>query len=549
MTIISQDPPASETTLPAPRIPRGVILCVLLTGFVFILLAPTPVITTPAGMQLAMTPEAHRLVGITFLMAGLWVTQIVPLAATSLLPLVLFPFLGIQSAKEVSRAFISDLQFLFIGGFTIALGLERWNVHRRIALHVVNRVGVQPRQLVLGMMIATAALSMWISNTATTLMMAPIALALLKTIDNARPNNDSDNTPPMSTQLTVPLLLGIAYAASLGGMTTIVGTPTNTAAVAIYQKQLTDAPELSVAQWMMVSIPVGIVYIGIVWLVLTWRLKRQEYHETELRKDLNTRLKALGPITAAELRMLGIFGAVALLWVLRRPLKFGDWTLLPGWSTLLETWFGLLGRSENVTRTIAPENFVTDSTVAVALAVLLFFIPSGTRDESGRRVPLMNWETAVKIPWEIILLFGGGLALAGGFSDDASGLASWMGQALQGPLQGQPTWLVIAVICLTMTFLTEVTSNVATISTVLPSLLIISEQLGTDARLLLIPATLATSCAFMLPIATAPNAIVFGSGRITPGQMARYGILLNLIGIPLLTAAACWYIGPLLGSQ
>jgi solute carrier family 13 (sodium-dependent dicarboxylate transporter), member 2/3/5 len=540
-----------ETASPKSKAPfaRGWIVAGLFACFVLILMAPTPSITTPEGTRLPMTPEAHRLVAITFLMAGLWVTQIVPLAATSLLPLVLFPFLGIQSAKEVSRAFISDLQFLFVGGFTIALGLERWNVHRRIALNIVHRVGVQPKQLVLGMMIATATLSMWISNTATTLMMTPIALALLKTIDAAGCDPAGKNNTSISKPLMVPLLLGIAYAASLGGMTTIVGTPTNAVAVGIYQSQLPDNPEISVAQWMTISMPVVAVYIGIVWLFLTWNLKRETGNESDLRTKLSQQLHALGPIAPAEKRMLAVFCSVAVLWVLRRPLEFGGYTVLPGWSPWLGEWFQFLGRTHELIGSTRPERFATDSTVAVALAVLMFMIPSGTRDESGRRVPLMNWETAVKLPWEIILLFGGGLALAGGFSDDISGLAGWMGQALQGPLQGQPTWLVIAVICLTMTFLTEVTSNVATISTVLPSLLIISEQLGTDPRLLLIPATLATSCAFMLPIATAPNAIVFGSGYITPGQMARKGIFLNFIGVPLLTAAACWYIGPLLGIR
>lgn len=537
-------PAASSTTW---KIPRGVVLASLLTGFVLILLAPAPALTGPDGVTTAMSPEAWRMVAVTFLMAGLWVSQIVPMAATSLLPLVLFPLLGIQSAKEVSRAFVSDMQFLFIGGFIIALGLERWHVHRRIALHIVNRVGVRPRQLVLGMMIATAALSMWISNTATTLMMVPIALALLRTVDSSRTDSESNRTKSMSTQLALPMLLGIAYAASLGGMTTIVGTPTNTAAVAIYQTRLPEAPELSVTRWMMAAIPVGVVYFGIVWLVLTWSLKRERSSEAELGRELTRRLKALGPITAAEVRMLAVFAGVAVLWVLRQPLEFGNWTLVPGWSSLLDSWFQLLGRSDDFSSSVHTEKFASDATVAIALAVMMFFIPSGTRDEFGRRVPLMNWETAVRMPWEIILLFGGGLALAGGFSDDVSGLASWLGQALQGPLQGQSTWLVIAVICLMMTFLTEVTSNVATISTVLPSLLIISEQLDMDSRLLLIPATLATSCAFMLPIATAPNAIVFGSGRITAGQMARYGVVLNLVGIPLLTAAACWYIGPLLG--
>lgn len=541
-------PGSPDTTSTRWSIPRGAIIAALFAGFVLILLGPRPEIVTADGVRELMTPEAHRMVAITFLMAGLWLSQTVPLAATSLLPLVLFPLLGIQSAKEVSRAFFSDLQFLFIGGFTIALGLERWNVHRRIALHVVNKVGVQPRRLVLGMMIATAGLSMWISNTATTLMMTPIALALLTTIDNGNSKTKSDGSP-LSQQLMVPMLLGIAYAASLGGMTTIVGTPTNTVAVAIYQEQMPDAAEISVAQWMMATIPIGVLYIGVVWLVLTWRLKTQSGRDEDLRNEVKSRLQALGPITAAEVRMLGAFAVVALLWVLRRPLKFGDWTILPGWSSYMENWFNLLGRSEQFTGTVAADRFATDSTVAITLAVLLFFIPSGTRDESGRRVALMDWATAVKLPWEIILLFGGGLALAGGFADDVSGLASWLGKALQEPLQGQPTWLVIAVVCLTMTFLTEITSNMATISTVLPSLLIISTQLGTDPRLLLIPATLAASCAFMLPIATAPNAIVFGSGKITPGQMARYGVLLNLIGVPILTVATCWYVAPLLGLE
>ena len=537
-----------DTSQSVWRIPRWTVTAALLTGFFLILWAPTPAVTARDGSRLVMSPEAQRLVAVTFLMGGMWISQIVPLAATSLLPLVLFPMLGIQSATNVSRAFIGDMQFLFVGGFIIALGLERWNVHRRIALNIVNLVGVRPRQLVLGMMIATAALSMWISNTATTLMMVPIALALLRTIDDA--GTDTDESHSASALLAVPMLLGIAYAASLGGMTTIVGTPTNVLAVDIYRKQMVSDIGVSMAQWMMAAIPVGIIYIGIVWLVLTWRLKRDHSSEAGLGHELSQRLRALGPVSRAEVRMLCVFAAVAVLWVLRRPLEFEGVSVLTGWSEWLPGWFEWLGRSDELTgEEVDPKQFATDSTVAVAFAVLLFFIPSGTRDGSGHRVPLMNWETAVKLPWEIILLFGGGLSLAGGYSDKVTGLASWLGQALQGPLEGQPTWLVIAVICLTMTFLTEVTSNVATISTVLPSLLIISQQLDTDARLLLIPATLATSCAFMLPIATAPNAIVFGSGRITPGQMARFGIILNLAGVPLLTAAACWYVKPLLGIE
>ena len=544
---MSSLPPADDA--PAARSSGGWISALLFGSFVCILLLPTPSVVGTDGQPLQMSPEAHRLVAVTFLMAGLWLTQAIPLAATSLLPLALFPLLGIQPAKEVSRAFISDILFLFIGGFTIALGLERWKLHRRIALHTIRRAGVRPRQLVLGMMVATAGLSMWISNTATTMMMTPIALALLKTIDEAgdegRSSSLSGQRP--SAKMTVPLLLGIAYSASLGGMTTIVGTPTNTIAAGIYHDQLPESPELSVAQWLLLAAPIGAAYIGLVWLILTWRLQGDSRNESQLRGEIDNRLQQLGRITIAEKRMLAVFVTVGLLWVLRRPLKFGDWTMVPGWSSVLETWFELLGRSVDAINLPPADKFVSDSTVAIAIAVLMFVIPSGTRDDSGRRVPLMNWETASKLPWDIVLLFGGGLALAAGFSDSVTGLASWMGQALHGPLQGQPTWLVIAVMCLTMTFLTEVTSNMATVSTVLPSLLVISAKLETDPRLIMIPATLATSCAFMLPIATAPNAIVFGSGRITPGQMARYGFLFNLLGVPLLTAAAIWYIAPILG--
>ena len=520
----------------------------LFAGFLIILLLPMPALQTQDGTTVRMRPEAHRLVAVTFLMAGLWISQVIPLAATSLLPLVLFPVLGIQSAKDVSREFVSEMLFLFIAGFIIALGIERWNLHRRIALQIVNRVGVQPRRLVLGMMLATAILSMWISNTATTLLMLPIALALLNAVDTPLVDGGESSDTPISQQLAVPLLLGIAYAASLGGMTTLVGTPTNAIAVDIYQHSMHDLHDLSVGRWMMVAVPVVAVYLTFVWLVLTWRLPRRTTHDARMRSVLKSRLEALGVVTTAERRMLYIFSATAGLWIFRQPLKVGDRPLLPGWSQALNNLYLWLGSSNPSTADdLLAREYVRDSTVAVAFAVLLFFLPSGTKDESGRKIPLMNWRTAVGIPWEIILLFGGGLALANGFRDDVTGLAGWTGQALQGPLRDQPTWLVISVVCLMMTFLTEVTSNVATISTMLPSLLIISERLGTDARLLLIPATLATSCAFMMPIATGPNAIVFGSGRITTGQMARFGILLNLAGVPLLTAAAFWLIRPLFG--
>lgn len=499
------------------------------------------VMPTPEGMR----PEAQRLIAVTVLMAGLWVTQAIPLAATSLLPLVLFPFLGIESAREVSASYINDNVFLYLGGFIIALGIERWNLHRRIALNIVNVVGVSPKRLVLGFLVATGGLSMWISNTASTLLMLPIALALLKTLDD-QDTTSVDDGPPISKALAVPLLLAIAYSASIGGLTTIVGTPTNAQAVAIYHQELPDAPRITVAAWMIASVPMGVLYLGFVWFVLTRGLPDTSRHDAAIRTDLRKRLKALGSANVAEIRMLSVFLLTAVLWVFRNPLSIGP-VSVPGWSNLMPDWFQLMKITSAADAEFPPDptKFVNDSTISMLMAVALFFIPSGTRSVHGKQIRLMNWSTASRLPWDIVLLFGGGFALAGAFG--TTELSSWMGTALEGPLQGQPLWLIIAVVCLLMTFLTEFTSNVATVSTLMPTLCVMCVTLKIDPRMLIIPATLATSCAFTLPIATPPNAIVFGSGLINVRQMARYGLVLNLAGIPILTAGTYLLIKPIFG--
>ena len=534
-------------------------LAAFLAVFVAVLCCPVP-----AGMR----PEAMRLIAVTILMAALWVSQLIPLAATSLLPLALFPLFGIQSAKTVSAAFINDNVFLFLGGFFIALSIERWELHRRIALRIVAAIGSQPKRLVLGFIVATGGLSMWISNTATTLMMLPIALALLQTLEQ----ESGEEGKALAARLAVPMLLGIAYSASVGGMTTIVGTPTNTVAASIYadstplppddaapgdeadtrpsadgQSQIQPAsdtqpsPEISVAQWMLACMPIGAFYLLIIWLVLTWKLPRATDHDEGLRTVLRERLNELGRMSVAERRVLRLFVATALLWLFRRPLDIGSYRLIPGWSQLVPAWFGQLGVSDSVD----PAGFINDSTVAILVAVLLFFIPSGTKSDEGKAIPLMNWETAVKLPWDIVLLFGGGFALAKAYG--VTGLAGWLGGELEGLLTGQPAWIIVAGVCLVMIFLTEVTSNVATVNTLLPTLITMSVALGLNPLMMMVPATLATSCAFMLPIATPPNAIVFGSGRIQVRDMVRYGFLLNLIGVPLLTLATWLLIRPVFG--
>ncbi|MEZ6125881.1 MAG: SLC13 family permease [Planctomycetaceae bacterium] len=523
---------------------------IVLVGVLILCCCPL-VLPPPGGMQ----PEAFRLIGVTVLMATLWVSQAIPLAATSLLPLVLFPVLGIQSAKTVSASYINDNVFLYLGGFILALGIERWNLHRRIALNVVQLVGVSPRRLVLGFLVATGVLSMWISNTAATLLMLPIALALLKTLDEEQnvPAESSRAAGPagngrdrISDHLAVPLLLAIAYSASIGGLTTIMGTPTNSQAVTIYETTYPDAPPISVAQWLLACAPLGAVYLLATWLVLTWRLPGGHEHDSSLKQELKKRLVALGRPTSAELRMLLMFFLTAALWVFRQQLSVGAVTILPGWSGFVPTWLNALGMS------LSPEELpqfaescVNDSTVAMLVAVLLFCIPSGTVDSQGNSVPLMDWPTATRLPWDIMLLFGGGFALAGAFK--STDLSAWLGTAIHGPLQSMPLWAVIAIVCCLMTFLTEFTSNVATVSTLLPTLCAVTDALSVDPRLLIVPATLATSCAFMLPIATPPNAIVFASGRVHVRQMVYYGVLLNLIGIPIFTVGTFLLIKPLLG--
>lgn len=503
---------------------------------------------TPDGMSVV----AQRVLAVTILMAGLWVTQAISLAATSLLPLVLYPFLGIQSAKTVSKAYINDNVFLYLGGFIIALGIERWGLHKRIALNIVRVVGVSPKRLVLGFLLATALLSMWISNTATTLLMLPIALALLKTLDEEQSCDAEEGASGelLSKKLAVPLLLAIAYSASIGGLTTIIGTPTNNAAVAIYRETFVEAEQpatvassieasetssqirsedmdISVASWMIACVPIGLAYLAITWFVLTFRLPGQTPHDATLKQELRRRLISLGNPSAAESRMLVVFVFTAAMWVFRKP--FGVW---------------LIGAFPESTDLSTAVSFVNDSTISIAMAFLLFCIPSGQRDESNQNIALMNWKTASQLPWDIMLLFGGGFALAGAF--DSSGLSEWLGTALQGPLQGQQLWVIIAAMCLLMTFLTEFTSNVATVNTLMPTLCVLCVKLEIDPRMLIVPATLATSCAFMLPIATPPNAIVFGSGRIKVREMVRYGLLLNLLGVPILTAATYLLIKPLM---
>ena len=457
---------------------------------------------------------ASRLAAVAALMAIWWMTEAIPLFATALLPLVLFPLLGIMSGKAAAPSYINSTIVLFIGGFMIALTMQRWNLHRRIALNIIRLVGGGPARIVLGFMIAAAFLSMWISNTATAVTMVPMGLAIVLQVEERMSAGD-----PGAHRFAVALMLGIAYGCSVGGMTTLVGTPPNLSLVRIFEILFPEAPGIAFGQWLIVAFPVGVVMLVTAWLVITRVLYRAP-PEVKVDKDVvETELARLGPITFEERAVLAVFAATALLWVFRVDLNLGTFTL-PGWSRLLP-WPGL----------------VDDGTVAITMASLLFFVPG--RNPDGERTRLMGTEVIPRLPWNVVLLIGGGFALAAAFQQ--TGLAQFIGGqfAAAGAL---PVFVLILLVCLSLTFLTELTSNTATTEMILPILASVAVVTGTHPLMLMIPATMSASCAFMMPVATPPNAIVFGSNRLTIAEMARAGIILNLIGA-LVIASVVYTVG------
>lgn len=411
--------------------------------------------------------------GVTTLCVLWWITEAIPIPITSLVPFVAFPALGILDHEAVATAYGHTLILLLLGGFMLSTAMSASGAHRRVALGIIRSVGTRgPRQLVFGFMLATAFCSMWISNTATTLMLLPVALAVL----------DHHKDP----KLAVPLLLGIAYAASIGGMGTPVGTPPNVIFMGIF-KEVTGR-EVSFLEWMRIGLPMVAILLPLAWLWLT----------RKLHSSHSLTVPTLGPWTTHETRVLWVFATTALLWVTRTAPNGGWGGWLPG---------------------------VGDSTVALAAVIALFLIPSG---DGGA---LVDWKSANKIPWGLLLLFGGGIAIARAF--DASNLSSLIGNFLaeQLGLGLLPIGLVLVLICLTVTFLTEVTSNTATTTLLMPILAAASTSANLPPEWLMIPATFSASCAFMLPVATAPNAVIFGTDQVSTHQMARAGFALNLVGV------------------
>lgn len=448
----------------------------------------------------SLSPAAWNTAAVVLLMALWWTTEAVPLAATAMLPLVLFPTLGVLSMPQAAAPYANDIVFLSMGGFLIAVAMERCGLHRRIALKIVSMVGTQPRRLVLGFMLAAAFLSMWISNTATTAMMYPIGMAIAVLF---RPQ---DQEGPF--ELGICLMLGIAYAATIGGVTTLIGTPPNAVLAAAASETL--GITIGFVDWMMVGVPIALVFLPIGWLILT----RVVYPPGELRGDANQVLKAerdkLGPMSQAEWVVASVFVLTALAWVMRAPKQIGDLSI-PG------------------IQTFAP--MVKDSTIAMAAAVALFLVPT-----SWRRFEFaLDWPTAKQIPWGIIVLFGGGLSMARAMAE--TGLAAWIGGYVT-EFSSWPVWLILGGVAFLFLFLTEVTSNVATATMAMPIMAGAAGGLGIAPLQLMATAALAVSMAFMLPVATPPNAIVFASGYVTVPQMAKVGFWFNLISGLLVTIAA-----------
>lgn len=453
-------------------------------------------LVAPAGLP----PAAANVLGLTGWMAIWWIAEPVPLGATSLLPLVFFPLSGVASARDAATPYANELVFLFLAGFLLAAALERWNAHSRIAYAIVGAIGGSGRRVVLGVMLATAFVSMWISNTATAAMMYPIALAIGALFGAGRAADDGRTA----------LMLGVAYAASIGGIGTLLGTPPNLIFAAA-ARQLAGR-EVSFTDYMLIGVPIVAVLLPLCWLLLVFVLFRARVDlGNDARRILQERRSALGPLRGGEARTVAVFLLTVAAWLFREHKDFGS-IALPGLADL------------------APG--LSDASVGLAGAILLFVIPDGSRRPESR--PLLTWREAKEIPWEVLLLFGGGLSLAAAM--ESSGLARWMGERMGG-LAGYPSILVYMGFAALVLVLSELASNTAVAAMAMPIAASLAPAVGEPPLALMLVGALAASTGFALPVATPPNAIVFGSGQVTVRQMARAGILLDVIAIVVIVAA------------
>ncbi|WP_422073277.1 SLC13 family permease [Tranquillimonas rosea] len=482
------------------------------------------------GGSESLSPDARWVAAVGTLMAVWWMTEAIPLAATSLLPIVLLPLLTDRTVDETTAPYASSIVFLFLGGFLIAIAMEKWELHRRIALLTLRQVGVEPKRIILGLMIATGFLSMWVSNTATTLMMLPIGLSVLTLVVERSSSSQGKEVgedlqaghrvsdvidDPNTKAFGVCLVLAIAWSASMGGLGTLLGSPPNAIVAGYAADEL--GREIGFLEWMMVGLPLAAIFIFIGWIMMTRLFYRFDLEEIPGgREMIDEQIAGLGSLSQGEKMVMAVFAGAAFLWIVP-----GLLANIPGLAFL---------------------DNLDDTAIAIAAGLTLFILPG-----RGRGEMVLNWRDAENgLPWGVLLLFGGGLSLAGAVA--ATGLDSWFGEQVSG-LGVLPTILLVASVVALVMFLTEITSNTATAATFIPVLGGVAAGIGTDPMTLLIPAAFAATCAFMLPVGTPPNAIVFGSGAVTIGQMARGGFFLNLTGIVLITAIAYLLGGIALGLE
>uniref|UniRef100_F7CTB2 Solute carrier family 13 member 2 n=1 Tax=Ornithorhynchus anatinus TaxID=9258 RepID=F7CTB2_ORNAN len=518
----------------------------------------------PSPLYLSAAKEA-RCAYVIIIMALFWCTEALPLAVTALLPVILFPLMGIMDSEEVCMEYLKDTNMLFIGGLLVATAVEHWNLHKRIALQVLLIIGVRPALLILGFMIVTAFLSMWISNTATTAMMVPIAHAVLEQLYNSNSGEAEEGTVNHSFELQEPvertpekeapvqdngfvpapvdpkkehhrfsqgISLCVCYAASIGGIATLTGTTPNLVLQGQINSLFPDNPSVvNFASWFIFAFPTMIILLLVAWiwlqiLFLGFNFRknfscggREQEREQAAFRVIREEQRSLGPMTFAEVAVTVIFVLLVLLWFTREP------GFIPGWGTV--AFPNEIG-----------ESMATDATVAIFIGIILFIVPSeipGSQEKTRGPQALLNWKTVnEKMPWNIVFLLGGGFALAKG--SEVSGLSSWLGYKLT-PLQNIPPPAIALILCLLVATFTECTSNVATTTLFLPILASLSQAICLNPLYVMLPCTLSASLAFMLPVATPPNAIVFSFGQLKVSDMARAGFLLNILGVLVISLA------------
>jgi len=448
-----------------------------------------------------LNDEANAILAATVWVAVWWITEAIAIPVTALLPIVLFPLSGGISITETTASYGHKYIFLFLGGFILAIAIEKWNLHKRIALNIIKIVGTNVRRIILGFMVATSLLSMWISNTATAVMILPVGIAIVLQLQD-NPNTKTNENLIFGKAL----MLAIAYSASIGGMATLIGTPPNLVLAGVVEN--TYHTEITFSQWFMFGFPISIILLIICWIYLTrFAFKFEQTVFPGGQKEIEKQLKALGHMSYEEKVILSIFSLAAIAWISR--------------VFILSKWL--------------PE--IDDTIIAIIASIVLFIIPKRDKSES-----LISWSDAVKLPWGILLLFGGGMALATGF--EVSGLASWLGSQLTS-LIGVSVFILLFILIASVNFLTEITSNMATTAMLLPVLVALAAVLNIHPYILLVSATLAASCAFMLPVATPPNAVVFGSGYLNIEDMVKKGIWMNIISIILVTLIV-YFVLPLI---